>query len=59
MFDLADEQFAPAIVGEFYRLDFEACYCSVFDECWTASYSGFGRHDAVDECSLDESSFLE
>lgn len=59
MFDLSDEQYAPKIVDEFERLDFEACYCSVFDECWTASYSGFGSHAAVDECRRDETSFLE
>ena len=59
MFDLSDEYLAPAIVREFERLDFQACYCSVFDECWTASYSGFGSHEAVDDCRGDSRSFTE
>ena len=59
MFDLSDESLAPAIINAFDRLDFEACYCSVFDECWTASYSGYGSHEAVDGCRRDAGSFLE
>lgn len=59
MFDLADERYAPGIVSEFERLDYEACYCSVFDECWIASYSGYGAHEAVEACRRDDDSFLE
>lgn len=59
MFDLSDQQFAHAIVGEFDRLDFEACYCSVFDECWVSSYSGFGGVQAVEACEKDDDSFTE
>lgn len=59
IFNLSDERLAPAIVAEFDRLDFEACFCSVFDECWTASFSGFGGVEPVEQCVRDESSFLE
>lgn len=59
MFDLSDERYAPSILAEFDRLDFEACYCSVFDECWTASYSGFGSHEAIDGCRGNTNSFTE
>ena len=59
MFDLSDERLAPSIIDQFDRLDFVACYCSVFDECWTASYSGYGSHAAVEDCQRDEHSFLE
>lgn len=59
MFNLSDEGLAPAIVSEFDRLDFAACFCSVFDECWTASYSGFGGVEPAEECRRDDDSFLE
>lgn len=59
MFDLSDRQHSAAIVREFHRLDFEACFCSVFDECWTSRYSAFGAVEAVDGCRQNGESFLE
>ena len=45
--------------AQFERLDFEACYCSVVDECWTTGYSGFGTATPVDGCSRSAASFGE
>src|SRR5262245_60459921 len=42
VFELADRSLARDIMQRLERLDFSACYCSVFDECWTTSYSTFG-----------------
>ncbi|MDJ0653154.1 MAG: hypothetical protein QNJ40_03295 [Xanthomonadales bacterium] len=53
MFDLADTQHTAAIVAELDRLDFQACYCSVFDECWTTTYQGgFGEIEPVAGCEV-------
>ena len=59
MFDLADRHLAPSIYKEFHRFDYEACYCSVFDECWTTSYSDFGAANEVEACFPDEDTFEE
>ena len=36
----------------------EACFCSVFDDCWQTSYNST-HADKVDHCVPDESSFRE
>ena len=60
MFDLRDRELTPAIVKEFYRFDYQACYCSVFDDCWVVSYRGFGSSpEPVDDCPKSEDSFQE
>lgn len=59
MFDLSDTEYAGAIVAEFDRLNFEACYCSVFNECWTTSYRTFGEAEPVEACVRNETSFQE
>ena len=59
MFDLNNTELARELVGEFERIDFEACYCSVFDECWTTSYSGFGTTEPVEACERTDDSFAE
>ena len=59
MFDLVDTHLASEIVDGFERLDFSACYCSVFDECWTAGYAAFGAPATVDHCQRSEHSFRE
>ena len=59
MFDLVDTRLAAKIVEEFERLDFEACYCSVYDECWTSSYTQFGASEPVSSCQRSEDSFEE
>jgi hypothetical protein len=59
MFDLANTELAAELVEQWERLDFEACYCSVFDECWETAYSAFGSPVAVDACVPGEDSFNE
>jgi len=59
MFDLNDTDLVPEIIAEFDRFDFEACFCSVFDECWTSSYSTFGATAKVESCQRSENSFNE
>ncbi len=59
MFELNDNELTSEILAEFERLDFEACYCSVFDECWTTKYSTFGVAVEVPSCEATEDSFTE
>ena len=59
MFNLGDFELTRDIIGEFERLDFEACFCSIFDECWTTSYSRFGTSEPVEACAPSDDSFLE
>ncbi len=59
MFSLASTELAAEIVENFDRLEFEACYCSVFDECWTTSYTAFGAPDPVKACETNEDSFQQ
>ena len=58
MMKLNDGQLAEKILAEFDRLDFEACFCSIFDECWKTSHSAFGATQ-VDSCQRSDSSFTE
>lgn len=59
MFDLTNTRLTQELVDEFDRLDFEACFCSVFAECWTTSYSTFGAASPVEACRHSEYSFQE
>jgi uncharacterized protein (DUF433 family) len=59
MMELNDIELAENILAEFYRLDFEACFCSIFDECWTTSHSAFGAATQVESCPRSSSSFIE
>jgi len=60
MFDLSNTEIAADIVAEFERFNFEACYCSLFGDCWTTDYaSGFSGSEPVAECKVDEWSFTE
>lgn len=59
MFDLTDSNRATGILEQFDRLDYEACFCSVFDECWTTSYSKFGETTPIERCIRSDSSFRE
>lgn len=59
MFDLNDTSHLEKIIAEFHRLDFEACYCSIFDECWTTSYSTFGASQPVESCHQHSYPFEE
>jgi uncharacterized protein (DUF433 family) len=59
MMELNDIELAENILAEFDRLDFEACFCSIFNECWTASYSAIGASTQVESCPRSDSSFIE
>ena len=59
MFDLHDRELTAEIIGEFDRVDFQACFCSVFDECWTTNYSTFGATSPVESCQRSDTSFQE
>lgn len=59
MFQISDTSLIPELVGEFDRLDFAACFCSIFDECWTTSYSQLGISTPVEACRAGEASFRE
>ena len=58
MFTIAGTELARDIDANVDRLDFEACFCSVFNECWTASYQDF-RTTEVSGCKPDADSFQE
>ena len=59
MFELADVELIFEILGNYGRLEYEACYCSIFDECWTTSDSTFGVAEPVERCGSSENSFTE
>lgn len=59
MFDLSNTDLAADIIDNFDRLEFEACFCSVFDECWTTSFSTFGVSQPVEQCVATDASFTE
>jgi len=59
MMDLHDSELMEDILEEFDRLDFEACFCSIFDECWTTKFSAFGAAHEVDACQRSGTSFTE
>lgn len=59
MFNLSDLQHLETILENFDRLDFEACYCSVFDECWTTKMTTFGASEPTEGCVRTAESFTE
>ena len=59
MFKLSDLEYLDAILVNFERVDVEACYCSVFDECWTTKMTTFGASEPVDSCTRTDGSFTE
>ena len=58
MFQYVNQPNAERLYREMDRLDFSACFCSVFDECWQTS---FRKTDAerVEHCVPDQNSFKE
>ncbi len=59
MFNLSDLEHLNAILEDFGRLDFEACFCSVFEECWTTKMTTFGASEPVESCARKQDSFAE
>ena len=54
MFHLSDLDYLDTLLDGFERLDFEACYCSVFDECWTTKMTTLVASEPVEACSHSE-----
>lgn len=59
MYNLLDLEHLEVILDDFERIDFEACYCSVFDECWTTRMTTFGASEPVESCTRADDSFAE
>lgn len=59
MYHLAETDFADEIIEQFERLNYRACYCSVFGECWATSYKEFGTTRPVERCTPGPDSFQE
>ena len=59
MFNLSDLEHLDAILEDFERVDFVACYCSVFDECWTTTMTTFGASVPAEGCVRTDGSFTE
>ena len=62
MFDLDTAGVAREIVEGMNsgRLNFEACYCSVFDECWKTDYQAdLNSARPVQQCLRDKDSFTQ
>ncbi len=59
MFGITTPELARDINANVDRLDFKACFCSVFNECWTASYQNFETTSEVTSCKPDADSFQE
>ena len=59
MFRLSDKVLAKRIYENMDGLDFSACYCSVFDQCWITRYGEYGDAEPVASCERDENSFEE
>ena len=59
MFRLTGSELASDISANVDRLNFEACFCSVFNECWTASNQNFDINREVAGCKPDADSFQD
>jgi hypothetical protein len=58
LLQLSSQSYSDRLYGEMNRLDFSACFCSVFDECWQTSYRET-QAKKVEHCAPDENSFKE
>jgi hypothetical protein len=58
MFQYVNQPYAEKLYAEMGRLEFSACFCSVFDECWQTS-SKKTHAEEVKQCAPDERSFTE
>ena len=59
MFSLTKTELAGEILSNVDRLDFEACFCSFFNDCWTATYQDVYTITEVAGCKPDANSFQE
>ncbi|GJL91022.1 hypothetical protein [Hyphococcus sp.] len=59
MFQYRDAAKASQIYNAMDGLEFIACYCSVFDQCWTSSFNSEEVGLPVKSCKADGDSFAE
>ena len=59
IFELNSLEYAVELADTFSRLEFEACFCSIFDECWTTQYRSLGMAESVELCVQSDSSFRQ
>lgn len=59
MFELRDTELTAEIIDVFDRIEFSACFCSIFEECWITSHATFGTAESIPSCTQSEDSFLE
>ena len=59
MFGVTAPELANDINANIDRIDFQACFCSVFNECWTARYKDFDTTSEVAGCKPDANSLQE
>ena len=59
VFEYANQPDVEQIFKAMERLDFFACFCSVFDDCWRTSYRQSARAEPVERCENDADSFTE
>ena len=58
MFQYVLQPYAEKLYNEMDRLAFTACFCSVFDDCWTTT-SKDTPGEPVDRCTADATYFRE
>lgn len=59
MVSVSNSETVAGILSEFDRLEFSACYCSIFDECWTTSFRTMGEAQPIEACTVSEHSFTQ
>jgi len=59
MFQYVNRPNAEQIYKEMERLDFSACFCSVFNECWWTSYRSSATAEPTEKCQKNADSFEE
>jgi hypothetical protein len=59
MFSMTGTELAGDVNANIDRLEIEACYCSVFNECWTVNNQDFDTISEVASCKPDADSFQE
>jgi hypothetical protein len=60
MFQYVDQPDAEQIYKEMTdRMNFSACFCSVFDECWQTYFQGIPNAEPIERCEKNGDSFAE
>jgi len=59
MFQYINQPNAEQIYKEMARMNFSACFCSVFNDCWWTYFQGTSSAEPTDSCQKDADSFQE